>query len=290
MHTASRLACRSSSGSATSIRRPVLCAFGLYAPLNEALLRDLGVAHVLGRSSRTTCAALHPGAGRRSNRCTDTTGRVHGSRLPGAGAAAQANRAAGGLPGPRSHGAAGAVALCQAARRQRDCASPATRKRAAAASIAAGIARSCRSTTDVSASCHSTSSWRTSVRRWPMAPDTSPSGIRTSSTASGTPTPSSAPSPQRFRTCPTTSRSRLSTSSHTPGCCRCSATPGARLSPARWSRLTTRFSEAGEGTHARGLRRGRAVVRRSPAGALADLRRVLAVDNDGRVLRPFAGD
>ena len=61
--------------------------------------------------------------------------------------------------------------------------SSATPKRAAAASISAAIARSCRSTTGSSASCSRRSCSRMSRRRSPPAPRTSRSAIPTSSTA-----------------------------------------------------------------------------------------------------------
>ena len=48
MHTASRLAIPVIKRIRDLNPTAVLCAFGLYAPLNEALLHDLGVAHVLG--------------------------------------------------------------------------------------------------------------------------------------------------------------------------------------------------------------------------------------------------
>jgi radical SAM superfamily enzyme YgiQ (UPF0313 family) len=48
MHTASRLAIPVIRKVRALNPATVLCAFGLYAPLNEALLRDLGIAHILG--------------------------------------------------------------------------------------------------------------------------------------------------------------------------------------------------------------------------------------------------
>ena len=48
MHTATRLAGPLMTGARRANRRARICAYGLYAPLNEAWLRSLGVDHVLG--------------------------------------------------------------------------------------------------------------------------------------------------------------------------------------------------------------------------------------------------
>ena len=48
MHTATRLALRVIERVRAANPRAVLCAYGLYAPLNEAILRQAGVAHIVG--------------------------------------------------------------------------------------------------------------------------------------------------------------------------------------------------------------------------------------------------
>jgi radical SAM superfamily enzyme YgiQ (UPF0313 family) len=48
MHTATRLALRVIERVRAANPRAVLCAYGLYAPLSEAILRQAGVAHIIG--------------------------------------------------------------------------------------------------------------------------------------------------------------------------------------------------------------------------------------------------
>jgi radical SAM superfamily enzyme YgiQ (UPF0313 family) len=70
MHTATRLAVPVLDRVRAINPSAALCAFGLYAPLNESLLREHGVAHVLGPEFEADLVALargrEPEAGRRA--------------------------------------------------------------------------------------------------------------------------------------------------------------------------------------------------------------------------------
>src|SRR5689334_14207169 len=58
MHTATRLALRLLERVRSVNRRAHLCAYGLYAPLNERLLRGAGVSTILGGEFESGLAAL----------------------------------------------------------------------------------------------------------------------------------------------------------------------------------------------------------------------------------------
>ena len=177
MHTATRLAAplhrrasRASNPGAT------VAAYGLYAPLNAAWLRERGVTHVLGPEAEADLVAL-------AGRPTPSLRQGFDSQ------AAQASRTSGVDPEAAVDSARSLVAAA-AARGMRRCrcrtaraASSATPRRRAAASTCAGIARSCRCTAARSVPCRSTSCWTTCGRRSPPALSTSRSAIPTSSTA-----------------------------------------------------------------------------------------------------------
>ena len=179
MHTATRLALPMIDRVRAINPAATICAYGLYAPLNEAILREHGVSVILGPEAEEELVSL---AVRRG-----------GTLVPPTPRATKA-----GLKCPSSHAGASSLVstssrriepdflLSIATRRCRCRTAPrrssAPRMPHAAASIAAGIARSCRSTTGSFASCPLMSSWRTCARKWSRAPRTSPSAIRTSST------------------------------------------------------------------------------------------------------------
>ena len=137
---------RAESGGAT-------CAYGLYAPLNAALLRAHGVDHVLGGEFEQDLADLAAESldGDASTAAAGTVTRS--SAIP-----ATAHRPAGASACPRAIGLPPLVALRDAADAATNGGSSATPRRAAAASTAAATARSCRSTTAASASSPPTSS------------------------------------------------------------------------------------------------------------------------------------
>ncbi len=73
MHTATRLALRLVERIRASSPRAVLCAYGLYAPLSEAILRQAGVAHIFGGEFEQPLVELC--------RTLEATGRAEPSRL-----------------------------------------------------------------------------------------------------------------------------------------------------------------------------------------------------------------
>jgi radical SAM superfamily enzyme YgiQ (UPF0313 family) len=94
MHTATRLAARVIEQVRQTNPRAMLVAFGLYAPLNDAWLRERGVTHVLGPEAEGDLLAI----------CTAGSGDgVAGSRNPALRAAGtQPASVARGLQAPRS--------------------------------------------------------------------------------------------------------------------------------------------------------------------------------------------
>ena len=158
MHTATRLALPVIDRvRAPAIRPATICAYGLYAPLNEALLR------AARRLRRARAGGGSGPGGRRAHARGGDAGRRalrrHAAR-PGHAPAARVHPA-------RSRRPAGARALRVAAVPGWPAdASSAPPRRRAAASIAAATVRSCRSTTASSASCRSRSCWPTCARRW----------------------------------------------------------------------------------------------------------------------------
>ena len=156
MHTATRLFLRLVDRVRAVNPRAHLCAYGLYAPLNERLLRGAGVGTDAGRRIRSgLCGAGAPPAG----------GEAAAARPRAAGL----DRAASSSWCPTA-GTAPAGRLRAARRPGRHRAGSATPRRRAAASTCAATARWSPCTAACSASCSRTSCWRTSAARWPPAP------------------------------------------------------------------------------------------------------------------------
>ena len=65
MHTATRLALPIIDRLRTANPEAVLCAYGLYAPLNADLLRAHGITHVLGPEFEADLLAIASGSSRR---------------------------------------------------------------------------------------------------------------------------------------------------------------------------------------------------------------------------------
>ena len=276
MHTATRLALPVIDRVRRINPDARLVAYGLYAPLNDALL----------------AGARHP---------TDLGGEfeedlVKAARTAGAGGAASAE----------GSGADSSVEFrvplreraCRRCRSTRPCRTAtsaersATRRRAAAASTAAAIARSCRSTTVASGSFPPTSSSPMRARRSPRAPATSRSAIRTSSTASGTRARSSSGSRASV---PGVTYDVTIKVEHLLAACRRAAaaaeTRAARSSRAPSKRSTTRCSRGSRrGTRVRDFERAVALCRARRTTAVADLRRVHALDDDRGISGAAARD
>jgi hypothetical protein len=178
MHTATRLAVpvidtiRRLNGTAT------IAVYGLYAALSASLLREHGVSVVLGAEAEADLVSLARGDGSGRPRLVAPDRTVASlPRLP------FLTPARDGLPSLDRYASLqmpdGTIRIAGATGRPAD------------ASIAAAIARSSRCTTGSSASCRSRSCLRTSISRLPLAPNTSHSAIRISSTAPRTPAASS---------------------------------------------------------------------------------------------------
>ena len=273
MHTATRLALPVIDRVRAINPAATICAYGLYAPLNEELLRaarrvDRAGAGGGSRSRRRSRQLQAPAAATAQASPPQRCRRSHSSSPI--------------APGCR-HSIATRRCRCRTDRAR----SSARPMRRAAASIAAGIARSSRSTTASSASCPSTSCSPTSARRWSRAPRTSRSAIPISSTARRTRGASSKRCIASSRRSPTTRSSRSSTCS----------THRELLPVLARHRLPVRHErgrvgrrrgagEAREGPHARGFHRGGGARAATPGLTLvADLRRVHAVDDARRLHR-----
>src|ERR1039458_4475201 len=179
MHTATRLFLRLVDRIRAANPRAHLCAYGLYAPLNEPLLRDAGIGTILGgefesgprelagRLSADTQMAAPAAVAKPRVISTDRQQFLVPDRqgLPPLGAYAQ-------LVVQDGTRRVGYTEAC------------------AAASTIAATAPWSRSTAACSALCNARSCWRTCAGRSPPAPPTSPSATRISSTARGTPSPS----------------------------------------------------------------------------------------------------
>ena len=128
--------------------------------------------------------------------------------------------------------------------------------------------------------------------RWPPGRGTSPSAIRTSSTARGTRASWSTALAREFpgMTYDVTIKIEHLRRARRR-CCRCCATPAACSSPPRSNRSTIGcWRSSRRDTRAADFERvGRALPRRGP-DARADVRRLHAVDDARRVLRAAAGD
>ena len=195
------------------------------------------------------------------------------------------------VPRAGSDRAAAARRATRRCRRRASAEPSGTPRRAAAASTAAAIARSSRSTTAASASCRSTSCWRTSRRRSTQAPATSRSAIPISSTASATPSAVL----ERLRA----AVSRRVLRRHDQG--RASAATRRRAAAASRHRLrvrdergrvasrTTCWRRSRRGTRAPTSSRSCELFQRGRLDAGADVRRVHAVDDDRQLLRAAAG-
>ena len=167
MHTATRLALPVIDRVRAANPDAQLIAYGLYAPLNEALLRERGVRHVIGGEFEDDL--VQGGDGRR----VETKMAVaRGGELPRVHFLV-----------PDRQRAAGTLTIRDACRWAASGAWPATPRRAAAASIAAGTVPSFPSTTAASASSRSRSCWRMSGGRSRTGRGTSRSAIPISSTA-----------------------------------------------------------------------------------------------------------
>ena len=204
MHTATRLAVPVIDRVRALNPTASLVAYGLYAPLNATLLRELASPMILGAEFEDELApsraAANPSPPVRS---TYRTARVLARCVPRVDFRVPDRTALPPLP---------RYAKLQVGDDRTDCRLHRGEPRLQAplpplpdrARLRRALPRRARRR----------SSWQTSEARSPRAPDTSRSAIRTSSTASVTPLRSPARSARSFRRSRTTSRSRSSTCSH----------------------------------------------------------------------------
>ena len=284
MHTATRLALPVIDRVRAINPAATICAYGLYAPLNEELLRQHGVTIVLGPEAEEELVRIASSGFSDALAATALQRRLKSSLCQALPRLA--------FHSARSRRTAVARSLCVAAdARWLAARSSARPMRRAAASIAAAIARSCRSTTASSASCRSTSSWRTFARRSSRAP---------THITFGDPDFFNGPTHARrivealHREFPRRHLRRdhqgRAPARASGAAAACSPRPAACSSRARSSRSTMRcWRSWRRGTRARISSLAAALCREAGADAGADLRRVHAVDDDRRLPRPADG-
>ena len=203
MHTATRIAFEILPRIRALAPRAVLCAYGLYAPVNARGLRRFGVDTVIGGECEPHLLALAERM--RAGDPDPALGVVNDTakivfRTPLRDGLPSLDRYAGLL--------------------MPDGTLPPARVRRGVARLQApvpALPRSCPYTKDGSASLRWTWSWRTSRSRWPWEPATSRSATRTSSTDRPMRCAWRGPCTRRSPQSPTTRPSRSSTSSATPG-------------------------------------------------------------------------
>ena len=168
MHTATRLFLKLVERVRAVNPRACLCAYGLYAPLNEAILRRVGVRAVLGGEFEAGLAAL-------------ARALAAGRAAEGAGLPLISLEKLRFLPPDRS-GTASPGRLCPPGDGRRHAARGIYRGQPRVQALVPALSRGAGVSAASFGLCSAKWCWRISGGRWPRGPSTSPLAIRISST------------------------------------------------------------------------------------------------------------